>query len=207
VGWSDFGASESEPTTNGAIESSALVLMEHFEFRRGCQNDDMTSRRPTIGELLAFRDEDYRFYTAIHEIGHAASGLATGNCAVDHCVLTIKPGAQADGRTVIRWAEDDTEQQTRLVLLHGGLLAQLRWMKDRGLWTTERCRATVSAARHDVDAIAELGADEKAVHEAGAQSELSLARLWPGVMAAARILSEAGQITGDQLCDVLNRAQ
>ncbi|MEW2493805.1 hypothetical protein AB0942_09690 [Streptomyces nodosus] len=167
----------------------------------------MTRRRPTIGELLAFGDEDYRFYTAIHEIGHAASGLATGNVAVDRCVLTIKPKAQSDARTVVRWAEDDTEQRTRLVLLHGGLLAQVRWMKEHGLWTAERCRAAVSGARHDIDAIEELSADEAAVQDAGAQSEWALARLWPGVMAAARILSDAGQITGDQLCDVLNRVR
>lgn len=56
----------------------------------------MTARGPTIGELLALHDEDYRFYTAIHKIGHAASGLAIGNGAVDRCVLTITPQARTD---------------------------------------------------------------------------------------------------------------
>ncbi len=77
-------------------------------------------RQQTIGEVLAFTDRQYRVYTAIHEVGHAATGLATGNCHVDACELTITPGAATDAFTGISWVPDHTAQRTRLVFLHGG---------------------------------------------------------------------------------------
>lgn len=163
-------------------------------------------RPRTIGEVLAFTDEQYRLYTAIHEIGHATAGLATGKCAVDFCVLTIEPGAETDAFTDIRWVKDSDEQQTRLVLLHGGLLAQDRWMREQGLWTADRHRAARSGARHDFDAMADLGASEEAISAARELSRQLLDRHWQGVLRAAAGLCSMNRITGEQLVDVLNRA-
>lgn len=163
-------------------------------------------RPRTIREVLAFTDGRYRLYTAVHEIGHAAAGLATGKCAVDSCVLTIEPGAERDAYTDIRWVKDSDEQQTRLVLLHGGLLAQDRWMREQGLWTADRHRAAYSGARHDFDAIADLGAGEQAISAARELSRQLLDRHWQGVLRAANDLSAMNRITGEQICDALNTA-
>lgn len=160
----------------------------------------------TIREVLALPDDQYRLYTAIHEIGHAVTGLATDKCEVDCCELTIAPGADTDAFTDIRWVQDDAEQHTRLVLLHGGLLAQDRWMRERGLWTADRYRAARSGARHDFAAIEELGADHSAVSAARELSGHLLARHWPVVLTAAEHLYATGRITGTQLCDMLNSA-
>lgn len=157
----------------------------------------------TIGEVLAFTDDQYRHYTAIHEIGHATAGLATGKCTVDCCELSIVPGAATDAYTDISWVRDRHEQNTRLVLLHGGLLAQDRWMNEQGLWTDDRYRAARSGARHDFAAMEELGADDAAVSSAREESRILLARYWPAVLKAADHLSATGRITGEQLHELL----
>lgn len=160
-------------------------------------------RLQTIGEVLAFTDEQYRLYTAVHEIGHATAGLATGKCTVDCCELSIVPGAATDAYTDISWVQDRFEQNTRLVMLHGGLLAQDRWMKEQSLWTTDRYRAARSGARHDFAAMEELGANEAAVTAAREESQMLLAQHWPAVLKATDHLCTTGRITGGQLCDLL----
>jgi hypothetical protein len=113
------------------------------------------------------------------------------------------PDAVTDAYTDIRWVQDRFEQRTRLVLLHGGLLAQDRWMKEQGLWTDDRYRAARSGARHDVAAMEELGADDAAVGAAREESRILLAQHWPAVLEAADHLSTTGHITGEQLHELL----
>lgn len=162
-------------------------------------------RRQTIGEVLAFTDRQYRLYTAVHEVGHAATGLATGNCSVSACELTITPGAATDAFTDISWVRDHTAQRTQLIFLHGGLLAQERWMRETDLWTSERSRAARSGARHDFVAIERLAADEALIRAAGNDSCVLVGLHWRGIVAAAQLLCDTGRITGQEICDVLNK--
>lgn len=89
------------------------------------------------------------------------------------------------------WAEDDA-MRTRLIIAHGGLLAQDRWMREKGLWTADRYRAARSSARHDFALVDELRADPGVVTQTRAPSRALLNRLWKGVLAAAERLNEAG---------------
>lgn len=167
----------------------------------------MTSggRQQTIGEVLAFTDRQYRLYTAVHEVGHAATGLATGNCSVSTCELTIAPGAATDAFTDISWVTDHTAQHTQLIFLHGGLMAQEQWMREMELWTPERSRAARSGARHDFAAIERLSADESSIRKACADSRELLVRYWRGIVEAAQLLCDSGRITGQEICDALNK--
>lgn len=166
----------------------------------------MTSggRQQTIGEVLALTDSQHRLYTAVHEVGHAATGLATGNCSVEACELTVSSGAATDAFTDISWVTDHTAQRTRLVFLHGGLLAQEQWLRETELWTPERSRAARSGARHDFAAIQELGADEASIRKACDDSRELIGLHWRGILEAARLLCDSGRITGQEICDVLN---
>ncbi|MGW0334260.1 hypothetical protein ACWD0J_20730 [Streptomyces sp. NPDC003011] len=165
----------------------------------------LVRRQQTIREVLAFSDSQYRLYTAVHEIGHAAAGLATGNCSVDVCELTIKPGATTDAFTDISWVRDHTAQHTQLVFLNGGLLAQEQWMREYGVWTPERSRAARSGASHDMTAMTELGADEAASRKAQDDSRELIRLHWAGIAEAAQLLCDSGRITGQEICDALNR--
>ncbi|MFE0775425.1 hypothetical protein [Streptomyces sp. NPDC058861] len=160
--------------------------------------------RQMIGEVLALTDPQYRFYTAIHEVGHAATALATGNCSVISCELMIVPGAVTDAFTDIRYVEDHTAQRTQLIYLHGGLLAQERWMREARLWTPGRSLGTREAARHDFAAMEELTSDESSIRAAHDESHTLVTRHWQGIMEAARRLSTEGRITGQEICDLLN---
>ncbi|MEU5772781.1 hypothetical protein ABZ819_05680 [Streptomyces venezuelae] len=162
-------------------------------------------RQQTTGEVLAFTDRQYRLYTAVHEVGHAATGLATGNCSVSTCELTIAPGAATDAFTDISWMTDHTAQRTQLIFLHGGLLAQEQWMREMELWTPEHSRAARSGARHDLVAMKQLSADESSIRKACADSRELLVRHWRGIVGAAQHLSASGRITGQEICDALNK--
>ncbi|MFJ4741258.1 hypothetical protein [Streptomyces sp. NPDC088775] len=162
-------------------------------------------RQQTIGEVLAFTDRQYRLYTAVHEVGHAATGLATGNCSVSTCELPIEPGAATDAFTDISWVTDHTAQRTQLIFLHGGLLAQEQWMREMELWTPERSHAARSGARHDFAAMEQLSADELLIRRACDDSRELLVRYWPGVLEAAQLLCDSGSITGQEICDALNK--
>ncbi|MFD9771618.1 hypothetical protein ACFWXE_15055 [[Kitasatospora] papulosa] len=162
-------------------------------------------RQQTISETLRFTDHQYRLYTAIHEIGHAATGLATGNCSVDACELTITPGAATDAYTDISWVPDHTAQHTQLIFLHGGLLAQEQWMRETRLWTPERTLAARSGARHDFAAMEQLATDESSVRKACDESRKLMLRYWRGITEAAQLLCDTGRITGQEICDLLNR--
>lgn len=158
-------------------------------------------RRQTIGEALQLTEDDYRAYTAVHEIGHATAGLATGDCNVDHIKLTIYPGAPTDGYTEVGW----NDQRTHLVLLHGGLIAQQRWLQERGLWSVRRERAARHGAGHDFSVIESIGASKTEVSAAAELSTELLNRHWTGLLLAAERLAMTGYLTGDELCDILNR--
>ncbi|MFI8792586.1 hypothetical protein [Streptomyces sp. NPDC055105] len=158
-------------------------------------------RRQTIGEALQIDGDDYRTYTAIHEIGHATAGLATGDCNVDHIKLTIYPGAPSDGYTEAGW----NEQRSHLVLLHGGFLAQQRWMRERGLWNARRDRAARNGAGHDFGIIETTGASTAEVAAAAELSSILLDRHWAGLLVAADRLATTGYLTGDDLCAILNQ--
>ncbi|MFH9697386.1 hypothetical protein [Streptomyces globisporus] len=162
-------------------------------------------RQQTIGEVLAFTDVQYRVYTAVHEVGHAVTALSTGNCSVDACELTIAPGAATDGRTDIFWVPDHTAQRTQLIFLHGGLLAQEQWMSETGLWTPERSWAARSGARHDFAAIQKLAAHESTVRKAYDDSREVVVLNCRGIVEAAQLLCDAGRITGQEICDLLNK--
>ncbi|WP_030573928.1 hypothetical protein [Streptomyces aureocirculatus] len=137
-------------------------------------------RQQTIGETWRFTDHQYRRYTAIHVIGHAATGLATGNCPVDACELTITPGAATDAFTDISWVPGHTAQHTQLIFRHGGLLAQEQWMGEMRLWTPERSLAARSDARYDFAAMEQLAADESSVRKACDESRKLMLRYWRG---------------------------
>lgn len=158
-------------------------------------------RFQTINEALQLGEADYRMYTAVHELGHATSGLATGDCYVDHVRLTIHPAAPSDGHTDLRY----DGRQTHLVVLHGGLLAQQRWMREQGLWSDRRAKATRYSAGHDLKVVRSLGASEEETAAAVTRCEKLLNEHWTGLLAAARQLFAVGYLAGDDLCGILNR--
>jgi hypothetical protein len=158
-------------------------------------------KRQTIGEALHLSEDNYRTYTAIHEVGHATAGLATGDCTVDHIKLTIYPGAPTDGYAEVGW----NDQLTHLVLLHGGLLAQQRWMREKGLWSVRRDRAARNGAGHDYAIIKAIGASTAEVDAAAELSSKLLNRHWAGLLVAAERLALTGHLSGDDLCDILNQ--
>lgn len=167
----------------------------------------MTSDAPqTIGDLLALTDQQYRRYTAIHEIGHAITGLATGNGIVTVCEINIIPGAVANGFTDYGWGYERPELETRLVFLHGGLLAQERWLHETGLWTLERSRGVRFSAQEDLALMQQLGADEAAIRVAREEAADHLQQHWQGLLKAALYLDSFGSITGQAICDILNAA-
>ncbi|WP_435057649.1 hypothetical protein [Streptomyces sp. bgisy060] len=100
---------------------------------------------------------------------------------------------------------DDTAQRTQLIFLHGGLLAQEQWMREMELWTPERSRAARSGARHDFAAMEQLSADESLIRKACDDSRELLVRHWRGIVEAAQLLCDSGRITGQEICDVLNK--
>ncbi|MFI6281591.1 hypothetical protein [Streptomyces sp. NPDC050988] len=87
-------------------------------------------------------------------------------------VLTIRPGALADGYTNVVWGEIHTQ----LVNLPGGELAQVRCLREQGLWTPMHGRATRNAAAHDRTAMRSLGFDWRTRHAAAQEAETHLAR-------------------------------
>lgn len=160
-------------------------------------------RRQTIGEALNLTGSQYRMYTAVHEIGHATAGLATGECFVEHCRLTIAPAAPADGYADVRF----DGQHAHLVILHGGLIAQEHWLRRTGLWSERRGRAARDSAGHDLDAIVSLNAPAAAVTAARGDAYRFLTAHWRGVLTAADRLCERGFLHGDELCDVINHTR
>jgi hypothetical protein len=162
----------------------------------------MTSElaRLLIRDGLAFDVRAYVLFTAVHEAGHAVAGLATGDFWMGEAVLTVYPGAPADAYTDVGWGE----VRTQLVFLPGGELAQLRWLREQGLWTPIRGRATRNAAHHDRAALRSLGFDWRARHAAAQEAEAHLARHWPAVLDVAGRLAAAGRISGATVCDVMN---
>ncbi len=78
-------------------------------------------------------------------------------------------------------------------------------MREADLWTPERGRAARSGARHDFSVIQELGADESSIRRACDDSRELIDRYWPGILEAAQILCHSGRITGQEICDELNK--
>jgi hypothetical protein len=156
--------------------------------------------RLLIRDGLALDDRAYLLFTAVHEAGHAVTGAATGDFWMGEAVLTVYPGAPADAYTDVGWGE----VRTQLVFLPGGELAQLRWLREQGLWTPMRGRATRNAAHHDRAALRSLGFDWRARHTAAQETEEHLARHWPAVLDVAGRLATAGRISGDTVYEVMN---
>ncbi|MFM9452245.1 hypothetical protein [Streptomyces europaeiscabiei] len=100
---------------------------------------------------------------------------------------------------------DHTAQRTQLIFLHGGLLAQEQWMREMELWTPERSAAARSGAGHDFAAMKQLAAAESSIRKAFDDSRELVVRHWRGILEAARLLCDSGRITGQEICDVLNK--
>ncbi|MFF4403569.1 hypothetical protein [Streptomyces sp. NPDC001404] len=156
--------------------------------------------RLRIRDALAFDDRRHVLYTAVHEVGHAVAGAATRDFWMGESILTLHPGAFTDARTSVGWGDT----RTQLVYLPAGELAQVRWLREQGLWTPLRGRATRNAALHDHAALASLGFDWRTRHTASLEAESHLARHWPAVVELAAVLSTTGRITGDAVCAVMN---
>ena len=153
-----------------------------------------------IRDGLAFDDRQHLLYTAVHEVGHAVAGAATLDFWMDECVLTLHPGAAGDAYTDVGWGA----VRTQLAFLPAGELAQIRWLREKNLWTPMRGRSTRNAAMHDRAASAALGFSWRARHTATLEAESHPGRHWLAVLQLAHLLSTTGRIRGEMVCAVMN---
>ncbi|WP_326581612.1 hypothetical protein OIE69_44505 (plasmid) [Actinacidiphila glaucinigra] len=146
----------------------------------------------TVFTALDVSEPVYRRFTAVHESGHAVAALATGQARVLECAVD---GEGERAYTDVRW----DSQQALLVLLHGGHLAQQRWLREQHMWTALRSSAVRAAASHDFDALAATGATPGEVRQASDQAEEFLDRHWTAVMTVAEHLHQHGRLTGAEV--------
>lgn len=157
-------------------------------------------RHQTIGEAMDLPDEAaYRLWSAVHEVGHATALLGTGHGDVTRCQVMLYPGAAHNAFTDASW----TDLRGRLALLHGGMLAAERWLRECGWWDPRRERASRAANVHDRRAIDELEPWDLVLRATREWTAAILDERWPQVLHTAQELATRGQLTGSQLREQL----
>ena len=142
----------------------------------------------TIRETLGFPDGLWRRYTAIHEAGHAVTAMTEPDTTFERSAVTETTAA---GYTELSW----TSARGIVVALHGGILAQERWLREHGLATPERTAATRAAAEHDFTQIGAYGFSPLQLRTARVGAQRLRDDHWPTILAVADILETQGVIT------------
>jgi hypothetical protein len=152
----------------------------------------------TLAQAVDLPNALFRRYTAIREIGHALTAVATEQARVIECALepgTAPDGTRFDAFTEVRW-------QTRhayLTLLQAGTMAQERWLREQGLWTPRRDLATQVAARHSRAAVQATAASADQIEKATNWAHELLDRHWPLLLHCAALLDRRGHLYGSHL--------
>lgn len=152
----------------------------------------------TLAQAVDLPDALFRRYTAIREIGHGLTAVATRQARVIECAL--EPGKAPDGTpfdafTEVRWQTT----HAYLTLLQAGAMAQERWLREQGLWTPRRDLATQVAARHSRAAVQATAASEDEIERAAAWAQELLDRRWPLLLHCADLLDRRGHLYGSHL--------
>ncbi|MEZ0095666.1 hypothetical protein [Streptacidiphilus sp. EB129] len=154
-------------------------------------------RPQTIREAMQLPGPDYALFLAVHEVGHLVAGIATGDRRADDCAVSLGPATAA--YPALTWETP----AVLLTSLHGGLLAQVRWLHRQELWTPRRARAVKDGAAHDREAIRAVGLHWRESAKARERAQVLLAEHWPGLLAAATRLVTADRITVAEVRAVL----
>ncbi|MCX4826934.1 hypothetical protein OG883_45695 [Streptomyces sp. NBC_01142] len=148
----------------------------------------------TVREALGFSDELWRRYTAIHEAGHAVAAMTDEDAALVRS--TLVDTTTADGRSIGGFTDlSSTSARGIAVVLHGGFLAQERWLHELNLDTPARLAATRAAATHDFEQLTAYGLPRSLLLMARNDAERLRDDHWPVILAVADILDTQGTIT------------
>ncbi|QDN54199.1 hypothetical protein [Streptomyces sp. S1D4-20] len=156
----------------------------------------------TLAQAVDLPDALFRRYTAIREIGHALTAVATGQARVIECALepgTASDGTRFDAFTEVRWQT----LHAYLTLLQAGAMAQERWLREQGLWTPRRDLATQVAARQSRAAVQATAASADEIERAAAWAQELLGYHWPLLLHFADLLDQRGHLYGSHLRKVL----
>ncbi|MGX5185730.1 hypothetical protein ACWKT5_23630 [Streptomyces avermitilis] len=152
----------------------------------------------TLAQAVDLPDSIFRRYTAIREIGHGLTAVATGQARVIECALepgTALDGTRFDAFTEVRWQTP----HAYLALLQAGSMAQERWLREQGLWTARRDLATQLAARHSRAAVQATAASQDEIELAAAWAQELLDRHWTLLLHCASLLDRRGHLYGSHL--------
>ncbi|MET8292026.1 hypothetical protein ABZV80_43955 [Streptomyces sp. NPDC005132] len=160
--------------------------------------------------------------TAVHEAGHAVVAMVSGihvpslviktTVTKRSCGAFVKEFSGANERLDLDKAPD---RRTAVVVLAAGERAEVRWLRDQGLWTATRAWAVEIGALNDQALARDIfgyyfGVDMQygTSHDGhvdgadywhyGSLAELILVPLWDQVLRIAGALNERERLTGDE---------
>jgi len=152
----------------------------------------------TLAQAVDLPHALFRRYTAIREVGHALTAVATGQARVIECALepgTAPDGSRFDAFTEVRWQTS----RAYLAILQAGAMAQERWLREQGLWTPRRELVTEVAARHSRAAVQATAASAAEIERAATWAQELLDKHWPLLLVCADLLDRRGHLYGSHL--------
>ncbi|MET9777679.1 hypothetical protein ABZ023_26050 [Streptomyces sp. NPDC006367] len=152
----------------------------------------------SLAQAVDLPDALFRRYTAIREVGHALTAVATGQARVIECALepgTAPDGTSFDAFTEVRWQTP----HAYLTLLQAGAMAQERWLREQGLWTPRRNLVTQVAARHSRAAVWATATSADQIEKAATWAQALLDRHWQLLLHCAALLDRRGHLYGSHL--------
>ncbi|MEU1309639.1 hypothetical protein ABZ419_12195 [Streptomyces cinnamoneus] len=182
-------------------------------YTRQAEPEQWTSRMVPSGfALLRFDDATLRRWLAVHEAGHAVLDFAGGIPVVEiHLCDDLGKVPGEGGAAWVRTGRDWSVPYVRyLAMCAAGERAQERWMREEGLWSSERAWVTERGATDDRAQAAHALRETRGmdltygpVNGAGmdyatvqAAADAALAPLWDRVLRLAAAVDEHGHLSG-----------
>lgn len=160
----------------------------------------MSAERAAM-ERFGFTRDQYRLYIAVHELGHAVAGIASGyDCSKVKMDLRDNGHRVRGEATPSLWGKKDRVPE--LTFLHGGFIASEMHLRRLGLWTSRREQLAQANARGDFELAASLKPSSGETNEAISQARRHLERHWTVIDYTAPQLVKKGRLSFRQLRSV-----